>query len=224
MKRIFTILMVMILATALFTGCTKNSGGTDAPRTTQAPEITQPPEGPKIPQAPNGELGPLTRDILAIYNGGYESGSYHVKFAGEESSNEIYVKGGNIALLFEADDELREHHILKDGYLYTVLDGQKRVTKTALDKANISYPSPPDFAAMSYIGSGKAEFMGEELDYDEYYQHNLKHRELFFVKDGTLAGIRYDVGGFTNDVDYLVFEKEVPDSVFDIPADYTVVG
>ena len=43
MKRIFTILVVMILAAALFTGCTKNNGGADAPRTTQAPASTQPP-------------------------------------------------------------------------------------------------------------------------------------------------------------------------------------
>ena len=52
----------------------------------------------------------------------------------------------------------------------------------------------------------------------------MKFQAFYFVKDGVLKGIRHLSDGYSNDVEYLVFEKDVPDSVFDIPADYTVAG
>ncbi|MDR2687254.1 MAG: hypothetical protein LBB75_05835, partial [Oscillospiraceae bacterium] len=93
-------------------------------------------------------------------------------------------------------------------------------TKISLDRDNFSYPSPPDLAAMRFIGSGRADLLGEELDYDKYSAED--YHAFLFVKDGTLKGIRYAADGFTNDVEYLIMEKEVPDSVFDIPADYAL--
>ncbi|MDR2686874.1 MAG: hypothetical protein LBB75_03915, partial [Oscillospiraceae bacterium] len=78
MRRIFAILMSALLAAALFAGCGKTIDDPNARRTSAAPDVTAALEET---QAPAGEPGPLTRDILGIYNGG----SYHVKYANKET-------------------------------------------------------------------------------------------------------------------------------------------
>ena len=223
MKRIFAVLLAMTLAAALFAGCgaaTEEGGETTAaPRTTSAgsPEVTA------TPEETHGELGPLTKGIFAIYTAG---GTYHVKYVGPmagggESTDDIYAKGGNLALM--APGEEYNRMIIKEGYYYQVNDDRKAVIKTPLDDI-AGYPIPPDTAELRYIGSGRADFKGEELDYDEYY-HSAGFQAFYFVKDGVLKGIRHAENGFAFvEVQYLVFEAEVPDSVFDIPANYTVTG
>jgi len=223
MKRIFTILIIAMLSAALFAGC----GSTDAPnpaeKTTDTPGRTMQAETPAEttlkPQS-SGELGALTKDIFAVYTKG---GTYHVKYVspmagGGRTTDDIYAKGGNLAML--APDEEVNRFVIKDGWYYQVDDSRKTVIKTPLEDI-AGYPIPPDTACLSYTGSGRADFMGEALDYDEY-SHIDGFRALYFVKDGKLKGIRHAEDGFGNhDVEYLVFEEEVPDSVFEIPANYT---
>jgi len=174
--------------------------------------------GAALSGKPNG----LTEDIFAVYT---EGGTYHVKYVGPMAggglaTTEIYAKGESIAMLWP-DDPDYNHEIIKDGYNYRVSDSRKTVVKTPLDDT-ITWPIPPEFTAMCFVGSGRANFMGEQLDYDEY-SHNAGFQAFYFIKDGVLKGIRHAEEGFqTIDVEYLVFEKESPDSVFDIPADYTV--
>jgi len=208
MKRIPAILLAMLFAMALFTCCTPKAGDTGKPAETT--------------QAPVGALGALTEGIFGIYTIG---GTYHVKYVGEMAgggltTTEVYAKGGNLALMWP-DDPDYNREIIKDGRCYQVNDNQKTVMNMPLDGI-AGCPVPPDTAALRYVGSGKADFQGEELDYDEY-SHRDGFQAIYFVKDGVLKGIRNAEDGFADvDVEYLVFEKEVPDSVFEIPADYTV--
>jgi hypothetical protein len=227
MKRIFAILLPMLLAAAMFAGCTAKEES-NAPRTTQAPAVVQTTQAPEMPQVPNGAVGALTREIAGIF----KSGTYHekilVRLDEGDMVNETYFKGyfedGPFAMMQDPYDGPPSHYVRKDGYLYEWRGNEKQVTKVSLDVANFSYSGPPEFDAMSYIGTGKAVFLGEELAYDEYFHHNRNRQEFYFVKDGTLKGVRYVADGAANDVEFLVFEAAVPDSVFDIPADYTVVG
>lgn len=168
------------------------------------------------------ELGPLTKDILTSYN----SGNYHVKYEGEmagggRATTEVFAKDGNLALMCPEDDFNRE--IIKNGFFYRVNDSQKQVAVMSLDEANPSPPVPPDISALRYVGSGTAEFMGEKLDCDEY-SHTAGYQAIYFVKDGTLKGIRHVSDGFAIDVKYLIFEAQAPDSAFDIPTDYEIIG
>jgi len=217
MKRIFAILFAMLFASALFGGCGGETTGTPG-RTLRADTAT---EATTKPQA-SGELGPLTKDIFAIYTKG---GTYHVKYVGPMAgggltTDEVYAKGGNLAMM--APGEEYNRIVIKDGWYYQVSDGRKAVIKTPL--ADIAgYPIPPDTASMNYVGSGKADFMGEELDYDEY-SHADGFHAFYFVKDDKLKGIRHAGDNFADvNVEYLIFEKEVPDSVFDVPANYPIV-
>ena len=232
MKRIFAILLAMMLAIALFAGCgTKDSSGETASqtRTTMAGSVTV---APKESQPPSSELGPLTKDIFAVYTAG---GTYHVKYMGPmagggTSMDDIYAKGENLAMM--APGEEYNRILIKDEYYYQVNDDKKTVIKTPLEDI-AGYPIPPDPTAMRFVGSGKADFKGKELDYDEYYYADGLRPEndfqaFYFIKDGVLRGIRHtwevEGGGAKagTEVEYLVFEAEVHDSVFDIPADYTV--
>jgi|GEM_PF-4398476 len=197
---------------------------TDVSSTTDTPGRTlradTPTETTQKPQA-SGELGPLTKDVFAVYT---EGGTYHVKFVGPMAgggltTDEVYAKGGNLALM--APGEEYDRIVIKDGWYYQVSDDRKAVIKTPL--ADIAgYPIPPNTAYLSYVGSGKADFMGEALDYDEY-SHIDGFHAFYFVKGGVLKGVRHTEDGFGDiNVEYLTFDKEVPDNVFDVPAEYTV--
>ena len=225
MKRIFATLSAVMLAAALFAGC----GTAAEDETTFAPRTTMAGSGPEVTAAPEaaGGLGPLTKDIFAIYS---EGGTYHVKFVGPmagggESTDEVYAKGGNLAMMWP-DDPDYNRAVIKGGWCYLMNDDQKAAKKIPLEEF-AGYPIPPDLAAMRFVGSGRAEFKGEELDYDEYYYANGLRPEndfqaFYFVKDGKLKGFRHAWEGGSTEVEYLVFEAEAPDSVFDIPADYAV--
>ena len=170
----------------------------------------------------SGEPNGLTEDIFAAYT---EGGTYHVKYVGPMAGGglatmEIYAKGESIAMLWpDGPDYNRE--IIKDGYNYRVSDNRKTVVKTPLDDT-ITWPIPPEITAMRFVGSGRANFMGEQLDYDEY-SHNAGFQAFYFVKDGVLKGIRHTEEGYGDiDVEYLIFEAEVPDDVFDVPIEYKI--
>jgi len=219
MKRVFPILLAMTLAAALFAGCGKTT--TDAHRTTMAASTPGGAAAPQETQPPTGALGPLTKDIFAVYT---EGGTYHVKHVGPmagggELTEDIYAKGGSLAWMYpDSPDDYRA--VIRDGWFYEVNDAQKTARKIPLEEI-AGYPVPPDSAALRYVGSGRADFKGEELDYDEY-SHAAGFRALYFVKDGVLKGIRYTEDGMADiEWEYLVFEAEAPDSVFGIPADYT---
>jgi len=224
MKRIFAALLAMMLAAALFTACgPAEDETTHAPRTTMAGSAS---EATAAPEA-LGELGPLTKEIFAVYTAG---GTYHVKYVGPmagggESTDEVYAKGGSLAMMWP-DDPDYNRAVIKDDWCTLVNDDQKTAKKIPLEEL-AGYPIPPDLAAMRFVGSGRAEFRGEELDYDEYYYANGLRPEndfqaFYFVKDGKLKGFRHAWEGGSTEVEYLVFEAEAPDSVFDIPADYIV--
>jgi len=206
MKRILTILLIMALTAALFAGC--GTSDSDVARRTTSPGGSAP---LTTTQAPASELGALTEDIFAVYT---EGGTYHVNYVGPMAgggleTTEVYAKGGNLAIMCPVDPDF-DRIIIKDGYYYQVSDSRKTAIKVPIDDI-AGYPIPPDTADLSFVGSGRANFRGEELDYDEY-SHIAGFRALYFVKDGMLKGICHAEDGFGDiDVEYLVFEKEAPD-------------
>ena len=136
------------------------------------------------------------------------------------TTTEVYAKGGRVAVMWP-DDPDYNRVIIKDGWFFQVNDNQKAALQRPIE-AFAGYPIPPDLSAMRYVGSGKADFKGKILEYDEY-SHRDGFQAFYFVEDGVLKGIRHAEDGFAdNDVEYLLFEQEAPDSVFAIPADYTI--
>jgi len=218
MKRIFAILLAIALTAALFAGC--GAGESETSRTTSPGD----PAPSKTTQDQAGEFGALTQDIFAVYT---EGGTYHVKYVGPmagggRATTEVYAKGSDLAIMCPDDPDF-DRIVIKGGYFYQVSDSRKIAVKAPIDDT-ITWPIPPDLSALRFVGSGRTNFKGEELDYDEY-NHHAGFRAFYFVKGGVLKGIRHAEEGFPNiDVEYLVFEKEAPDSVFDVPADYTVIG
>ncbi|MCL2300199.1 MAG: hypothetical protein FWC27_08665 [Firmicutes bacterium] len=207
-------------------GASGNEGAALGGETRHTPGRTMradtPTEASVNSQAPAGALGALTRDIFAVYT---EGGTYHVKYVepmagGGFATTEVYAKDGMLTILCPDDPDI-DRIVLKDGYFYQVSDSRKTAIKAPIDEIG-GYPIPPNLAELSFVGSGKAVFNGEELDYDEY-RHQDGFRALYFVKDGKLKRIRHAGDDFAAfDVEYLVFEAQAPDSVFDIPAAYKI--
>ncbi|MDR1465574.1 MAG: hypothetical protein LBJ11_09805 [Oscillospiraceae bacterium] len=102
--------------------------------------------------------------------------------------------------------------------MYTIMNATKMVTVTKYDAAAAQAGSTTDTASQTFVETGKAEFAGAQMDYDKYKVGDAEL--LYFVQGGALKGIRTVAAGQTVDIEYEVFDTNVPDDVFAIPADY----
>jgi hypothetical protein len=243
MKRILAILLSCFLATALFASCTieesinptSTASGSAAPETTgemkstsgvvseasdatEATSSTSPETSAKTKAA--GE-GTLTKDILDIYSGGKYHLKYKMKTAAGDTAADTYIKGDKMATEMVIAG-IATRTVISDGFAYLIMDAAKMVVKSAYDSANAAASGVADPSNMRFAGSGKEEFAGESLDYEQYDSNGVQ--TYYFVKDGGLKGIRTVNRGVTTDMEILSIDKKVPAGVFDIPADYTIMG
>jgi len=130
-----------------------------------------------------------------------------------------YAKNDMSAVLFTSEGmDLRV--VIKDGKSYTVLDEYQTVMVQDADQGDAGYGGNTD--DMTYIGEGSGDFLGKTYKYDEYKDKD-GDRFFYYVDGGALKGIRSIVGGEAADVEVLALDKNIPDSVFNIPSDYDVM-
>ena len=172
---------------------------------------------------PSGNTGSLTKDIFELLNGG----TYHMKMMfvedGEESVTETYADNGMTATVLSYDG-IDMRIVVRDGKSYTIMDEYETVHVTDADpdpEIDIIF-GDPDY--MTYIGEGSGDFHGKTYKYDEYIDE-IGDRMLFYVDGGALKGICVISGdGTTEMMEILALDKNILDSVFDIPSDYLAFG
>ena len=200
------------------------SSQTPAPSSSPTPEPSSSPT-PEPSSSPTSDTGSLTKDIFDIVN----SGTYHMKInilmSSEYSSEdgfvvEVFVKNGMTAVLVDfagMDTQL----IYKDGIIYTVIyDFEVVLTEEADPDDDIGYNITYD--NMVYIGEGSGDFRGKTYRYDEY-RSEYGSQIFYFVDNGALKGKRIIMDGESSDMEILALDRNVPDSVFDIPEDFVVM-
>jgi len=217
MKKLIALALVTILALSLLTACGGSgnapSGGNNTPSGSSST-----PGGNDNNASQGSDM--VAGDIFKIF----ESGTYHMKMrmsvGGNSMTTEQYFKNAMMASINEAGG-MTTRAIYKDGKSYTIMDAEKMVMVMSIPQGTDSQSGKVETSKMNYTGSGTAEFAGKTHKYDEYTIGGGKTQ--FFVDGGSLIGMRSITAEGTIDVEILAFDNNVPDSIFEIPADYEVM-
>ena len=163
-------------------------------------------------------MGSLTKSIFSAFG----SGTYHLKTRTKDVVSEMYAKGGATAMKVNAEGtDMRI--VYKDGKAYTIMEAQKMVMVSDIPAGTETPASVPDTNALTYVGEGSGEFDGGTYRYEEY--KNTNGDQMFYFVDGsTWKGTRSVINGATHDMVVLAFDTNVPDDVFEIPSDYTMLS
>ena len=173
----------------------------------------------------SGNMGSLSNKLFGIF----ESGTYHMKTrmlsADGEILSDTYIKNGMVATAMETGDTIIRS-VLRDGKSYTILDDQKTIMVFEISTDAVQdTPGVIDTANITYKGEGAAEFAGGTYKYEEY-ETDVGFLTQYFFDGENPKGFRTMAGDVSVDMIILALDKDVPDSVFEIPEgdDWTVIG
>ena len=191
-----------------------------------APEPIEPETAAPAPDnepAASGGAG-LTKDIFDILYGD----TLHVKMVmkpdGEDILDDVnietYAKNGMSSASMDLIFDMQL--IVKNGKKYTVMhDFQMVFVEDAdADEDETDFGIAPE--NIEYIGESSGEFYGKTYKYDEY-KDSYETRYFYYVDGGALKGIRIISNDAATDYEILALDRNVPDSVFEIPSDYELV-
>jgi predicted small lipoprotein YifL len=180
-----------------------------------------PPAAPPGDGTPAGTPGDVK--VADTFFNMFSGGTYHMKSKvvaeGMEVTTEQFFKNGMVASMMEVDGNA-VRTVIRDDKMHMIYDTEKMVMIMAVPaQLSSGEAAAMETDGMSYSGSGTAEFSGKTLPYDEY---NITGggKTQFFVDGNKLAGMRTISAGQEVDVVILELNQTVPDSVFEIPADY----
>ena len=178
------------------------------------------------PAAQDNETGALTKDFFEIIH----SDEYHIMVNMMTSASgqdmdfsfqmayDVYAKDGMLAVLINFLGIMRTVYI--DGTRYEMYDDYKVMSIS--EDLEDSYIVTTRLDQLTYVGEESGEFLGDTYQYDEF-----THRDgtvfRYYVDVGMLKGIQtIDPDGSIVYTEILVFDNDVPDSVFEIPSDYEI--
>ena len=192
---------------------------------TPADPFGTPTTNPAFTPTPTNAPTPTgTNSLTAGIFNSIESGNYHMKLpVPVEDMGEVefdyYFKGGMAAMLFSVQGT-DYRMVERDGKSYTILDAEEAMKVT--DTVAGEEMGGLETSGMTFVGTGSGTFNGGTCPYDEYTNSDGDH-VFFFVRSGSLIGVRTMSEGEPNDVRILAFDGNVSDSVFDIPTDYQLI-
>jgi len=220
MKKMFMMLLCFGLLSAV-AGCGKKSESANNETGAESAAVA-PAAKPESKPAGNIVKG---AGKAAEYFNMLAGGNYHIKARliaedGAKMDMETFAKGDNIATTMSGGGETGRM-VIKGKKLHIIMDSSKMIMVSESKEA----PSNNfQTDGMTYTGTGSAVFDGKTLPYEEYTNKEGDKTQFFF--DGSkLAGIRSLVkDGPKVDMIVLVFDKNIPANVFDIPTGYQTFG
>lgn len=208
-----------------------NGNGSEEIRSRETPgaENTQPEEGadngeqedlPVVTES--GRFGRLTASIMEIF----DNGTFHIVVSalntdatGRES--EQYFKDGMSAILVEFEGEVTRI-VTRDGKEYMIRDLSRTVFVSDVPVKDDDF-SPFNASGLTYVREGTEEFNGGVYEFDEYAD-SAGVKLYYYMDSGSFIGMRVIDISESIDLKVIVFDSNVPDDIFDIPADYHLIG
>lgn len=168
------------------------------------------------PDPPSGGGGQFTGDYMMRL-------IFHMTVDGSQVSSEVVVaqRNGELAYQMEYENAL-VRLVQADGTFYMVDDNQKMAMNMAVIGLDLSAMMPSHVATTSPTGSGTGEVMGKTLPYEEYSENGMVIRYYY---DGITPA--YITGESQNEsfiYEIVEFSTTVPDSLYGIPSDYTIIN
>jgi len=136
-----------------------------------------------------------------------------------EGTIEVYVKDDKVSTTTIIEDDISRMLILKNR-TYILMDDDKLMN--ILDIAVTKDTGAIETGNLTKKGTGRDEFDNRELPYDEYLDNN-DGKVRFFLENNKLVGIRTIDNGDIRDMIIDVFDKNIPDNIFDIPKNYKLM-
>jgi len=219
MKKIIMILYAAIFAAGILAGCSGNTANNTANTTGS--------NGTSQTETKSDLLSTSYADIM-------KSGKYFMHYTTDttvegktiKSETEMAVDGSNIFMKTIADG-INTHMIVKDKTLYVFNDAEKTyykmtITNTGSGTTSSVKDEKIDTSGITYVGKGKAELNGKEMDYEEYKTDKGTIRYYFDNKKLYAIVIKFD------DIETTMVIVELSDKVtadmFEIPTGYTEGG
>jgi hypothetical protein len=219
MKKIMTILYATIFAAGILAGCSGN--------TTNNTTNTTDSSGTSQTETKSDLLSSSYADIM-------KSGKYFMHYTTDttvegktvKSETEMAVDGSSILMKTTAD-EINTHMIIKDKTLYVLNDTEKTYYKMTISDTGSGTTSSAkdekiDTSGITYVGKGKAELNGKEMDYEEYKTDNGTIRYYFDNKKLYAVVIKSDDMETTMVI--VELSNKVTADMFEIPTGYTEGG
>lgn len=209
MKKIYMLLLAMMMALSI-TACGSSDGGTGETDTAAQQ---------------SGEETVAATKTLAYFNEYVSGGSYTMEmkteYEGIETTNKSASKDD--MLYTESDmNGTQSIMIMRDGYQYILDPSSKTCVKMSLDMASTTEMFADEAANYeTAVTTGTEEINGASYDYEEFEVEGASVKYYFDGK--ALKYISTVMEGETYLMEIVSMEKGADASLFDIPADYTVV-
>ncbi|MCL1807330.1 MAG: S-layer homology domain-containing protein [Oscillospiraceae bacterium] len=145
-----------------------------------------------------------------------------LEYDDEEMLIEMFMKGGKTAVILDMFG-MKIRAVIADGKSYGFIDELRVYMELEPDEFGMD-DLPIDTMFLSadavFIGTGTASFKGRSLYFEEYAVDGDGTTVRYFFDGGGLAGIEASGDGETVGIEILTLDKEVPDSIFNIPSGY----
>ena len=207
MKKITSILFSVIFATGILSGC-----------------------GSSANNASTSTSGTKSDLLSSSYADMMKSGKYfmHYKTKITVGSQTIYADttmatDGKSTSINGVTGEVKTHIIMRDSKVYMINDADKSYLKMDVPATgNVQSDTGTnkiDTNGLAYIGKGKANLNGKELDYEEYKTDSGTMRYYF---DGSkLYGIGVKAGETEVIMEIIEMSNKITEDMFVIPTGYT---
>ena len=229
-KKLFLITLTVLLALTIVS-CGGNSnnnaggGGAPAPAATggagnDSPSVTADPAGDAVNTAESSD--PAVGAAAGFFDM-FSGGNYHMKavmtIEGIETTMETYAKDDMVAMIMDVEG-ISSRTLVRDDMVYIISDESKTyMTIPVASDGPAVQGEDLVTAGMKPTGSGRDEFNGRTLPYEEYSDEDGNTTQ-FFMDGATLAGTRSIIGGIVMEFVIISLDNNIPAGVFDLPAGY----
>ena len=237
MRRIYSVVILLIILTLLMVGCSTEEKVEKVPEVNQVTQSDVDKEESEAPIEVDKEEAEKVEEVDEEIHSTrliemMKSKNYTMKMntivtmEGKqfEVQTTTVVAGDQSATTMESD-ELHMTTILKGDKAYIVMHDQKMIV-VAPNTASEEEPEPGldeiDFNKLEYLGKGKGTFLGNERNYEEYKVESGIVKYYFDGKD--LDGMEIIADEGTTIMDIQFYSNEVDMSVFELPKDYMMIG
>lgn len=225
MKKIYWLVSLLIVLTLITVAC---STGASQPKQLEEDVV----ENEELPEKETDAAEKMDEDIYSkrlidIMNSDEYTMKMKTKTNVEGKDLEVMmttvVSGDQSAHIMESED-IKMTTITKGEKSYIIMHDEKMILATSTPEETEDLDleiDEIDFENLEYVGKGKAMFLGNEREYEEYKVEDGYIRYYFDGKD--LDGMEMKLEEITTTMDIEFLEKEVDKSVFEMPEDYTLI-